>query len=270
MADSIDWSQPQYTLLGNLLAMILLAAFDKFLAPSQSRWFAIHAFGNLLCVLSAVPAVLATLADPAEAMNGVKYSDSSFFGTGTVWPILICNATHIYHMVAFKLSKADLFHHVVFALTMGSAGQFYRLGAFRGFLVFWLSGVPGGIDYFNLVLVKLGKMQPLTQKRYCANINIWMRGPCLVISAFIIYLNYCYHGQDEGQNYPPMIVAVFIGFLCVFNGQYYTKQSVANHAISHVLGHVKTRISVMTGQQTTDWSSIVKSPRTKEPQSSMS
>jgi hypothetical protein len=173
-------------------------------------------------------------------------------------------------MVAFKCSQADLFHHIVFAGTMGSAGQFYRLGAFRGFLVFWLSGVPGGIDYFNLVLVKLKRLDILTQKRYCANINIWMRGPFLVISAFIIYLNYCYHGRDEGNGYPPMIVAALIGFLCVFNGQYYTKQSVANHAIAHVLGHVKTRISVITGLQTTDWKSLVSSPKTKEPQSSMS
>jgi hypothetical protein len=266
----IDWAVPQWTLVGNVLAMILLAAFDKLLAPPQARWFAIHAFGNLLAVISAVPAVLATLADPAESMSSIKYNDSSFFGTGTPWPILIVNAIHIYHMVAFKLSSADYFHHLVFALTMGSAGQLYRLGAFRGFLVFWLSGLPGGIDYFNLVLVKFGKLDGLTQKRHGAAINVWIRGPFLVTSGFIIYLNYCYHGQDEGIGYPPMFVSAFIAFLCVFNAQYYTKQSVANHAIAHVLGHVKTRISVITGNETTDWKSIMSSPRAKEPQNSMS
>jgi len=266
----IDWAAPQWTVVGNILSMIVLAAFDKFLAPPQARWFAVHSFGNLFVVISALPAMLATLADPVESMSSVKYNDSSFFGTGTPWPILIVNSIHVYHMVAFKLTKADYFHHLVFALTMGSTGQFYRLGAFRGFLVFFLSGLPGGIDYFNLVLVKLGKLDLLTQKRTGAAINIWIRGPFLVTSGFIIYLNYVYHGHDEGIGYPPWFVAALMAFLCVFNAQYYTKQSVANHAISHVLGHVKTRISVTTGLPTTDWKKIVGSPRTKEPQNSMS
>ena len=203
-------------------------------------------------------------------MSPLKYNDSSFFGTGTPWPILIVNAIHIYHMVAFHLSKADYFHHMVFALTMGSTGQLYRLGAFRGFLVFWLSGLPGGIDYFSLVLVKLGKLDGLTQKRNCAALNIWLRGPFLVTSGFIIYLNYRYHGQDEGAIAIPGIVSAMIAFLCVFNAQYYTKQSVANHTISHVLGHVKTRFSVITGLPTADWNRCISSPKTKEPQNNMS
>ena len=165
MSSSIDWASPQWTFVGNLVAMSALFLFDKLVAPPQARWFAIHSFGNLLAVLAAMNATLCTLADPVESMSNLKYNDSSFFGNATPWPILIVNAIHIYHMVAFKLSSADFFHHAVFALTMGSTGQLYRLGAFRSFLVFWLSGLPGGIDYFSLVLVKLGKLDGLTQKR---------------------------------------------------------------------------------------------------------
>ena len=136
--------------------------------------------------------------------------------------------------------------------------------------MFWLSGVPGGIDYFSLVLVKLGKLDGMTQKRNCAAINIWMRGPFLTISGFVIYLNYVYHGNETGTGYPPVLVSACIAFLCYFNGQYYTKQSVANHAISHVLGHVKTRISIMTGYETTDWTDLVGNKKIKEPQNTIS
>ena len=41
---------------------------------------------------------------------------------------------------------------------MGAFGQLYRLGAFRGFLAFWISGLPGGLDYLNLCLVKHGRL----------------------------------------------------------------------------------------------------------------
>jgi hypothetical protein len=274
MSSSIDWASPQWTFVGNLVAMSALFLFDKLVAPPQARWFAIHSFGNLLAVLAAMNATLCTLSDPVESMSNLKYNDSSFFGNATPWPIPIVNAIHIYHMVAFKLSSADFFHHAVFALTMGSTGQLYRLGAFRSFLVFWLSGLPGGIDYFSLVLVKLGKLDGLTQKRNCAAINVWVRGPCLVLSGFIIYLNYRYHGHEEGTGYPPMLVSALIAFLCVFNAQYYTKQSVANHAISHVLGHVKTRFSIITGRPTADWDKLIskndKKSTLKEPQNTVS
>lgn len=267
---SIDWALPLNTFKGNIIIMIVLFVFDKLFAPTKARWFSVHAFGNLLAVISAFYATYCTLADPAEAMSSLKYNDSSFFGNATPWPIIIVNAIHVYHMVAYNLTSADYFHHLTFALTMGSTGQLYRLGAFRSFLVFWLSGVPGGIDYFSLVLVKLGKLEPMTQKRNCAAINIWMRGPFLTISGFVIYLNYIYHGHESGTGYPPVLVAACISFLCYFNGQYYTKQSVANHAIAHVLGEVKTRVSLITGLQTVDWKKCISSPKIKEPQNTVS
>ena len=99
--------------------MGVLFLFDKLVAPPNARWFSIHAFGNLLAVITATYATYCTLADPAEAMSSLKYNDSSLFGNATPWPIIIVNAIHVYHMVAFKLSSADYFHHLVFAATMG-------------------------------------------------------------------------------------------------------------------------------------------------------
>ena len=116
---SIDWALPLNTFKGNIIIMIVLFVFDKLFAPTKARWFSVHAFGNLLAVISAFYATYCTLADPAEAMSSLKYNDSSLFGNATPWPIIIVNAIHVYHMVAFKLSSADYFHHLVFAATMG-------------------------------------------------------------------------------------------------------------------------------------------------------
>ena len=124
---TIDWASPMYTFVGNMLVMLILFAFDKIFAPPTARWFSIHAFGNLLAVITATYATYCTLADPAEAMSSLKYNDSSLFGNATPWPIIIVNAIHVYHMVAFKLSSADYFHHLVFAATMGKCNLLLTL-----------------------------------------------------------------------------------------------------------------------------------------------
>ena len=124
---TIDWASPMYTFVGNILVMGVLFMFDKLVAPPTARWFSIHAFGNLLAVITATYATYCTLADPAEAMSSLKYNDSSLFGNATPWPIIIVNAIHVYHMVAFKLSSADYFHHLVFAATMGKCNQLLTL-----------------------------------------------------------------------------------------------------------------------------------------------
>lgn len=261
----IDWAAPMWSLVANCIVIVLLATFDKFFSSSKARWFSVHAFANLMVVLAGARATWTTLTDPINAMDGEKYSDVSVFGAGTPWPTIITNSVHIYHMLAFKLTSGDYFHHLLFIPTVGLIGQYYRSGAIRGFLGFMLSGLPGGIDYFNLVLVKHGVMDLYTQKRYCAAINIWIRGPFLVVAAFIMFQASMY-----GNSPMPWPVCALVGGLAAFNAQYYTKQSVANFAITHSLGHVQERVSVTTGMTVPDWDTLVRSKAIKDPMNTMS
>lgn len=279
-----DWASPWWSPVANVIVIVALALFDRLFSSSRCRWFSVHAFANFLVCLSALRATLATLADPLHAMDSSAHDDSGFFGSGSPWPLIIINSVHLYHMLAFKLTNADYFHHLLFIPTMGAFGQLYRLGAFRGFLAFWISGLPGGLDYLNLCLVKHGRLNLHTQKRYCAAINVWLRGPSLIVSGFIIYLTYCYLPTSEesgsdgaasmssaaAASLPPLPVALMVGGLTMFNGQYYTKQSVANFAITHCLGHVQERVSVSTGMAVPDWKNVMSSPRMKAPQNTMS
>jgi hypothetical protein len=250
-------------LLGNLVVLVALFIFDKFFASAKARWFSIHAFANLLVCITSIPAIVITITDPHDAMDSRIYSDTTIFGTASPWPIIIVNSVHIYHMLpgmGFGLTGADYFHHLMFIPTVGFIGQYYDWGALRGFLAFFISGLPGGIDYFNLVLIKHGMMNIRQQKRICADLNIWMRGPFIVIETWLMYQAWLY-GKTTVPGIPLCIVAV----LSVFNAQYYTKQAVANHAISHAIGHVEQRISVTTGMSVPKWGKEM-----KEPQNTMS
>ena len=56
-------------------------------------------------------------------------------------------------------------------------------------------GVPGGVDYLMLFCVKHGWMSPLTEKRYNAAINVWVREPALMCTATFGYMQL--HLQPE-------------------------------------------------------------------------
>jgi hypothetical protein len=75
-------------------------------------------------------------------------------------------------MLYFDLRGQELFHHLVFVPAIGFTGQYYEWGCSLGFMAFFISGLPGAVDYILLVFVKFHKIEPITQKRVCAALNV--------------------------------------------------------------------------------------------------
>ena len=61
---------------------------------------------------------------------------------------------------------------------------------------FFLCGLPGGLNYVALVLVRQGYMTPIQQKGFDAAINTWLRGPSMAIYAFLIWQTWLYGNYD--------------------------------------------------------------------------
>jgi hypothetical protein len=62
------------------------------------------------------------------------------------------------------------------SLLLPSAMCFQIVGCFgpvANFTNFFVCGVPGGLDYLMLALVKHGKILPLTEKYYNNILNVW-------------------------------------------------------------------------------------------------
>ena len=157
-------------LLNNLTVLLALVVVDRAIiepfvrarlgkathrSVGTTRWFFLHAFGNAFIVLAALGSMRATLRDPTRAMDGNTFHDATFFGDASVWPLTIVNSLHVYHLIGgFGLTAADRFHHYLFIPTLGFPGQYYRWGALGNVQAFFISGLPGGIDYFLLGLCK--------------------------------------------------------------------------------------------------------------------
>jgi len=59
-------------------------------------------------------------------------------------------------------------------------------------MAFFISGLPGAVDYLLLILVKYKKLDAIVQKRVCAGLNLYLRGPMVIISAHTIYIAMIY------------------------------------------------------------------------------
>lgn len=121
----------------------------------------------------------------------------------------------------FNINKQDTFHHFLFGIFIGFPGIYYNWGVLRNFLCFGICGLPGFIDYTNLLLVKQGKMSKITQKKICSFLNIWVRVPIICFESFMHYIAWVY----STTTVPPGI-NILVGVLSLFNCLYYLNSSI--------------------------------------------
>ena len=239
-----------------VVAAAVVGALDLLVAQRcKARWFALHALANAIIASTSAPGVIASLADPHNSGNGDVYPESSSpFAPASRWPIAFLNVVHLYHCLFFKLTPSDIFHHGLFVGGVGIPAQLFRWGSMRSFMSFFASGLPGGIDCAPapaqfaraippailshsltraapphradamLALVKQGKVEKMTQRRVCASLNQWCRGPGLVISSFLIY-----SAVMSGRGTFPAPFGFWTASLMMYNSLLYTGSSIRAH-----------------------------------------
>jgi hypothetical protein len=144
--------------LGALAAAAVLFVFDVLVAQrTKSRWFALHAVANAFVVAFAFTDMLTVLRDPFRAGLG-DYS---------LVPLHFVVAVHAYHMIAFSNLKIDDYvHHLLFAGLISTFAVFDTFGPITNFVSFYVSGLPGGIDYCLLEsLTKHGTTSTLSHRK---------------------------------------------------------------------------------------------------------
>lgn len=255
-----------------------------------TRWFLLHATANFFVCIAAWTSVASVVDNPLHAMDPTVFHDASFRGNASPWPLTIINSLHVYHMVgnfrcaqcpilflvctprdgvfsrARRLTSADYFHHLLFIPTIGIPGQLFQWGALGNFQAFFISGLPGGIDYFLLGLHKLGLIDALTEKRTNANLNTWIRVPGVLTSTVLL----CMALKRRLYGAPFWAITLQLT-LPPYNCLYFAKQSVANYSVHYMLtllGEdeiIKTRIqqrkSCTTGTEIMAWRDAIAVPQ---------
>ncbi len=203
------------------ISMGLLAILDYGWArQTKARYFSLHGLWNIIITIIIIPDLFKTLSDPLHAMMpGIDCSR---------WPIILVVAIHLWHCVAYKkLNFDDYLHHFVFVAGMSPTNLIWDWGYSTNFLLFFICGLPGGLDYLMLAAVKHGYIKKISEKRINKLLNVWCRGPGCIAAACLIWINWM-----SGQTgHIPSWVKVVIILLSIANGQYYSRRVVASWAI---------------------------------------
>ena len=188
----------------------------------RARYFCLHAMINAFVCVASWPDVKRLFLDSTHAYAGP--STTMLANSAII-------AIHVYHCVAFKLSVADIVHHLVFVVICCGLAIPYKHhgGVANNVGCFFLSGLPGGLDYAMLVLVKQGFMDKFTEKVWNARIQGWLRGPSMAVYAFVVWQNYMLGTLGAAEHPSHVYFFATAATLHFLNGVYYANEAVFGH-----------------------------------------
>ena len=117
---------------------------------------------------------------------------------------------------AIELTLDDKIHHASTALLTTPIIVYYLPIKLTTAALFFLSGLPGMIDYFTLWCVKMGWVASQRQKKNYVTICVWMRSPGTVVIAFLSI-----QGLVVSSTKLPLWPTLWTAGLAFVNGQYY-------------------------------------------------
>ena len=189
----------------------------------KGRYFAFHVVVNAIIISwgfsDALSVVL--MANPLESNTCVQSSACS----SPKAPMAMTLAATVWHSVAYALKPIDIVHHVP-TLVVTSVVLFFPWGGVMNFgLVFAFMGFPGLIDYALLVGVKMGWVASKKEKDYNQSLNVWIRAPFAVISAYFIVVGALTRPADF-NSMTHRVVHGIIGVHNWWNGSFFMYRTV--------------------------------------------
>lgn len=210
-----------------IVAQLVLKRIYK---DSNTSFFLKHTIVNAVIVVLVFDEFRATVRAPLLSMT-TPYS---------LAPTYIQIALHVAHMIVEcrKLDIIDWCHHLLSSVLVGTLNVYYTVGPLLGFGIFFATGLPGGIDYLLLFMVKRRLIAPNTEKRINRILNVCIRMPGLML--WMGYGHVChssrYVASDWRAHKPssshemPLAVLALMWLLIAGNGLFFCDRVIWNYA----------------------------------------
>lgn len=184
----------------------------------KARWFLLHAIANTLVVLFVFNDLLDVLYDPLMCLH----STENYYG------IALVISLHIYHLHKYKetIDREELKHHCLTVIIIGTIFYMYIDAKLMNYTLFFICGLPGGIDMYLLYLLKIGKIEKLTEKRYNTLLNMCIRMPGILFGCAFGYVSNTY----LNPNYNWVLASLLTSGIAS-NAIYYSHKTHANYSI---------------------------------------
>jgi len=187
----------------------------------EGVYYILHAIHNAIITILTLPDVVHTITD----IHRIEQHSANWNA------ILVCASLHFYHTLLYwrTFRYDDWLHHGLMIGVALPLCVLYDTHTLIGMTFFFTTGLPGGIDYVMLALVKNGRMDRMVEKRINTLLNVWIRSPgCVAVASIGIAL----HASSPAGLFTVKSLANNIaGMLTFWNGQYFMRQVVENYAI---------------------------------------
>ena len=180
---------------------------------TKEQWFQLHAFINACIVYFSYNDVYDCLMDPTVSIQPC----SNLFG-GSFALML-----HLYHSYAYQMTYIDKLHHGISVFLATPLCLLYQTKGISMYYFFG-TGLPGGIDYFLLSLVKQQKLDSIKEKKINSYLNTFIRIPGLVLASYLIWKDAIQH-PSKIIHYSNRLLALLV-FL---NGTIFGKMAIENY-----------------------------------------
>lgn len=177
--------------------------------PHNARWFFVHAVTNVFVLSSCAHDLYLCATQPANSLT--------LASPGTYTALISALTLHIYHVIFFynHLTDSDILHHGVMCGISGPLALMHT-SRLTGAGLWFLTGLPGAIDYTLLWLVKMGALDKMREKEAYVLISTWLRSPGCLLCCF------CSARALSNCSSPLLqLYTVANAILLAWNGQYY-------------------------------------------------
>ena len=209
-----------------LFALLIIAVSDLVIRgvcriSTKTGWFTLHAFANLLIVIWSFQPTIFVLLNPYRSYESPEPTQN--------FAHFIMLSLHIYHIIAYNTNLMDLIHHLVSAGLIGGIALAWRFGSIVPAVDFFMSGLPGGIDYALLALSSGKVIDSIYEKKINRWLNFAIRAPGL-----FYVLNAALLGKIHSplENLPSWPILVLCGSFHGANALYFQQRVAWNTAVT--------------------------------------
>ena len=203
--------------------------FDSFLTRLKLNgvYYFIHSIHNILIVISTFNDVINTF---------TNFKQLEIYDTNMI-AVQLCFALHFYHCIYYwrKFLFEDWLHHILMIGIALPLGVYLPASTLLGFSLFFTTGLPGGIDYLLLFLVRNNWLRSIVEKKINYWLNVYIRSAgCCAHAAFVIAYTFNMYSNksNEEMNYENMkfYASLVTACLTYWNGQYFMERVVSDYA----------------------------------------
>lgn len=202
--------------------------FDK---NFKRRWYVVHAVINLVILCWSFPDFIHTLRYPLDIVG----YDIDFY------PISWVIALHWFHI--FKdwknMDFVDWMHHLISAFVVPNLVMYFMKGSLVNYMLVFMCGLPGGIDYVLLALTKYGIINRMREKKINTFLNNWIRAPGILHACSLGIVNMAIVESPPFFNFWIGLLLVILNF---YNAVYFAERVTLNYGKRQIIEKYKKEI----------------------------